>query len=591
MKTLRFSSDLELPLDVATQTLAIIARKGAGKTYAAGKLTELLHNAGVQTVVLDPVGNWYGLRLAADGKGKGLDIPVLGGLRGDLPLLATGGELVADAVVESGRSMILDVSQFSLGERKRFATAFGERLWKKKKGESHPSPLFLVIEEAQLIVPQHVSSGDTARMVGIFEEIIRLGRNYGIGCAMITQRPQSVNKEVLNQTECLVVLQVNGAQERKALGAWIVHQGMDPALLDELPSLPIGTAYVWSPQWLGILKRVKIAPKVTFDASATPRVGSKTVRRELAPLDLGELEKQMAATIETAKANDPRELRKQIDVLKKQLVEVAADLGRAQQGVRVQTKRVEVPVLKDGQLTRLEKLAAKLAELTGDLAVAAQPVRDGLAKLQSNAANSKLHKLHNFPDSRSEVITVSREQVQPLRGVQRRAGGDTVHNGSIPTGGMRRMMIALAQRPQGLSTRQIGVRAGMSSSSGTFGTYLGKMRSHGWCEGARNSITITPAGVEALGAYQPLPTGTGLLNHWLAELGPGSGAARMLQALVNSWPGDLSKEELGKAAEISHTSGTFGTYLGRLRALELIENSGSGRELRASPEFFMEETS
>jgi DNA helicase HerA-like ATPase len=49
-------------------------------------------------------------------------------------------------------------------------------------------------------------------MVGIYEEIIRLGRNYGIGVSMITQRPQSVNKEVLNQTECLFVGQVNGAR-------------------------------------------------------------------------------------------------------------------------------------------------------------------------------------------------------------------------------------------------------------------------------------------------------------------------------------------------------------------------------------------
>jgi DNA helicase HerA-like ATPase len=63
----------------------------------------------------------------------------------------------------------------------------------------------LVIEESQLIIPQFTGGGDVARMVGIYEEIIRLGRNYGIGCTMISQRPQSVNKEVLNQTECLFV--------------------------------------------------------------------------------------------------------------------------------------------------------------------------------------------------------------------------------------------------------------------------------------------------------------------------------------------------------------------------------------------------
>jgi hypothetical protein len=74
-------------------------------------------------------------------------------------------------------------------------------------------------------------------------------------------------------------------QERDALKKWITHQGMDVHLVDELPSLPIGTFYVWSPQWLQILKKVKIGKKLTFDASATPKVGETRTRRELQPLD------------------------------------------------------------------------------------------------------------------------------------------------------------------------------------------------------------------------------------------------------------------------------------------------------------------
>jgi DNA helicase HerA-like ATPase len=132
MKKLHISDELSLPIDAATQTFAFIARKGAGKTYAAGKLVEQLLTESVQVCVLDTVGNWYGLRLAADGKSAGFDVPVFGGLRGDIPLEPTGGELIADIVVDTGRSLILDVSQFSLSDRKKFATAFGERLWKRK---------------------------------------------------------------------------------------------------------------------------------------------------------------------------------------------------------------------------------------------------------------------------------------------------------------------------------------------------------------------------------------------------------------------------------------------------------------------------
>ena len=147
------------------------------------------------------------------------------------------------------------------------------------------------------------------------------------------------------------------------------------------------------------------------------------------------------------------------------------------------------------------------------------------------------------------------------------------------------MLIALAQRPTGLSKKQIGVRAGLAHSSGTFGTYLGRLRSQGYVQaGAGSEIVITDAGLEALGTFEPLPTGRELFAHWLREL-PG-GAARMLTTLFEKYPEAMTGQELGEASEISHTSGTFGTYLGRLRSLELVQ--GPRDRLMAADEFFEE---
>lgn len=376
MRTMPLSESLSLPTDAATQTFAFIGRKGSGKTYGAGKLVELLIERGVQVVILDSVGNWYGLRLAADGRGAGLDVAIVGGLRGDVPLEATGGALVADVVADSGRSLIIDVSQFSKGDRQRFATAFGERLWQRKKAEHDPTPVHLVIEESQLIVPEAANrQADAARMVGIYEEIIRLGRNYGIGVTMITQRPQSVSKEVLNQTECLMVFQVNGAHERKALKDWIVHQGMDTSLLAELPSLKPGHCYVWSPQWLEILQRIRIAPKRTFDSTGTPKAGApRQGRRELKPIDLEDLKAKMAATIQRAKADDPKELRRQIADLQRQLA--AKPTAPA-----AEVRTVEVPVLQPDLLARAEALLAGVVEFNRHLAGEFQKVLEALEEL------------------------------------------------------------------------------------------------------------------------------------------------------------------------------------------------------------------
>lgn len=140
------------------------------------------------------------------------------------------------------------------------------------------------------------------------------------------------------------------------------------------------------------------------------------------------------------------------------------------------------------------------------------------------------------------------------------------------------MLVALAQRPQGLTRKQLGVRAGLSSSSGTFTTYMGRLRTNGWVSGS-DPITITGAGITALGAYTPLPEGQELLKYWLNDLG--GGAARMLRVLADVYPHALSREELGERAGLSAGSGTFTTYLGKLRTLELIEGRA---ELRASTE-------
>ena len=103
---LKLAEDLALPLEAVTEVLAFLGRRGQGKSYAAQKLAELLYEAGAQFVALDPVGIWYGLRLAADGKGPGIPIPVLGGLHGDLPLEPGAGKLVADLIVDRGISAV-----------------------------------------------------------------------------------------------------------------------------------------------------------------------------------------------------------------------------------------------------------------------------------------------------------------------------------------------------------------------------------------------------------------------------------------------------------------------------------------------------
>jgi DNA helicase HerA-like ATPase len=61
-RPLRLGAGLELPQEAVTQTFAILAKRGAGKTYAALVLAEELLKLEAQVVIADPVGVCWGPR-------------------------------------------------------------------------------------------------------------------------------------------------------------------------------------------------------------------------------------------------------------------------------------------------------------------------------------------------------------------------------------------------------------------------------------------------------------------------------------------------------------------------------------------------
>jgi hypothetical protein len=95
-------------------------------------------------------------------------------------------------------------------------------------------------------------------------------------------------------------------------------------------------------------------------------------------------------------------------------------------------------------------------------------------------------------------------------------------------------------------------------------------------------LAATELGRAAVGDYEPLPTGSALLAYWIEQLGQ-SGAAKMLSVLGSEYPNALSRDELGERTGIAVAGGTFRTYLGKLKTLELVEGKG---ELRASADLF-----
>jgi hypothetical protein len=590
MKTLNIGtsgkSDFTLPLEAVTQTFSVLAKRGVGKTYTGCVMVEEMLGAGQQVIVADPIGVWWGLRSSADGKSAGYPIVVFGGEHADVPLEEHSGEIIAGAIIENGFSAILDLSLLRKGAQVRFMTAFAETLYRLNR-----KPLHFAVDEADAFCPQRPQS-DEARLLGAFEDIVRRGRARGIGVTLITQRAAVINKNVLTQIEVLVCLRTIAPQDREAVDAWIeVHgtQKQRDEMMSHLASLPIGTAYFWSPGWLDIFKKVEVRRRRTFDSSSTPKVGEKIVApKETAAVDLDKLGEQIKSTVERAKSNDPAELKKRIRELEKTNQQLA-DAKTPKPSSSPMVVR-NVPALTDAERKRLTKLSHTLDNLYGmvegfhtqhsRLAGATEALRpemmffrDLLAgKLAAPAPVARPPQLKTYTVDRKPVPIIHRPAAEIKENL----------NGESPKAGLRRMMIALAQRP-GLNGRQLSIRSQVSMKGGSFGTYVSRGRTNGWITGDKQQFDITEDGMAALGDWTPLPEGKELAQHYMNELGS-SGDGRMFKVLFEKYPSVLTKEELSSESGVSTAGGSFGTYLSRLKTLELITVTKAG--IKASDEFF-----
>ena len=451
-------------------------------------------------------------------------------------------------------------------------TDFCERLYHRKGQDKYRQPLHVVVDEADEFVPQRIQTGQE-RMFGAIDRLVRRGRSSGIGVTLISQRAAVVNKDVLTQIEVLICLRTISPQDRKALEAWVeAHDAHDQKgeFMASLASLAIGEAWIWSPGWLDLFKRVQIRERKTFDSSATPKVGEKARwPTATAVVDLEKLRAELASTIEKAKAEDPRELRKKIAALE-------VELGKASSKVRVaavdpvQLRKFQKESYDQGFLEAERVAAGREAGLRRALAAATESLASAQSLLDRKIPTLPPGAGHRHtPTVRSAVV----QKPTPQR------DRSAAQFSPIP-GGERKILTALAQYPRGRSKTQVAILTAYAARGGAFANYLGALRSKGFIEG-KDLLCITEAGLAVLGPHDPLPTGRELLEHWLKQLGK---AERLiLLHLAEIYPAAALKEDLGPATGYEPTGGAFNNAIGKLRTLELVTGRG---ELRASEDLF-----
>lgn len=564
MKNLKISKEISLPLDIVTQTIAILAKRRAGKSYTMRKQCEELLKANQQIVIVDPKGDQWGIRSSSDGKKAGYPIIILGGEHGDIPLEVNAGEVVAKLVVEERVSILIDLSEFRKYEIATFMAIFLENLYRLKAQEQYRTPVMLVVDEADAIAPQKPQKGEE-RMLGAIEDIVRRGGQRGIGCTLVTQRSAVLNKNVLTQAQMLIVLRTIAPQDIAAMKAWIdVHGTIEEGkeLIESLPSLPVGDAWFWSPGWpteKGIFQRTHVLPIETFDSGATPKPGArKVIPKTAADVDLKALEKQMADTIERKKAEDPKELKKRIlqleGELKKKVKEipvvdpsfVSHEVAKREKELLDAFKKQSAEANKE--IARLSKIVMQISRLTsGDINVGVVPM--------------ELKPIIPEPKKKGPILAFQGEEIQMEY---------TVDDKPLSKGAQAILDYLSASYPNDKSKTQMWIATGYAPGGG-FNNLIYELT-------GKNLIEKTSAGrfiaLKATGA-----SFTPDLSIWDQKLSKG---ARAIFALLHENYNDLySKERIA-----NHTGyamgGGFNNLIYELTGKQLIIKEGT--EYRLNPE-------
>lgn len=550
---LKLGKNISFPDEAITETFGILAARGAGKSNTAAVMAEEMYSAGLPFVVIDPVGSWWGLRSSKTGSGPGIDIPMFGGKRGDVPLERTGGKLIADIVVDERLSCILDLTMFdSEAAKKQFLVDFARRLYQRNE-----YPLHLFLEEADDYIPQRPMRDET-HLLRAWENIVRRGRARGLGMTMITQRSASINKNVLTQVQTLIAMRTTGPQDRKAIEEWVKYNDQSRDILKTLSGLADGEAWVWSPQFLKTTKRVQFRRRHTFDSGSTPKMAAKGKTATLADVDVSKLREQMAETIKRAEEYDPKILKRRIAALEKQV-------RKSPEVDELMLLRTEV----DARNAEFKKLAAILDKADTTIMNAVSKLRD----LASDLTSIDLDVPKPVPLTAGQA---SAPVIRPPVHTPRRSNGTGT---PVTLGrGEHKVLIAIAQHESGVDREQVTILTGYKTS--TRNAYLQRLQVAGLVD-VGPPIVATQAGIDALPTdFEPLPTGEDLRDYWLSRLPQGERAVFL--SLIEAHPHGVSRDQI--SVDTGYKTSTRNAYIQRLQTRKLVNIRGS--EITAHDQLF-----
>ena len=326
--------ELDVQEHLIDSGLAIIGKRGTGKSYCVGKICEELVEVGQPFIIIDVMGQYYTLKQKYPVAVISLGEEEYADIKEVTPEMA---ENLARAILESGQSTVIDVSYGTMLEQYKFMAEFFKAFYEHAKQVARP--VVLVIDEIHRITPE--KSMLKLREVSKYQnevtywvaEIARTGRKHGIGYIVAGQREAETAKTSLTQCEIQINFKVTGIDFEN------LRKRIDSQLAERVKHFDKGEAIV-----LGFEEEFI----VRIDRRKTPH-GGKTPDFKPVSLDLS----KFTQLLKLPKKEPPREKEADTEIKK----EYEREVERLREEVkRVQSEREEL-------LKRVRELEEKISEL------------------------------------------------------------------------------------------------------------------------------------------------------------------------------------------------------------------------------------
>lgn len=604
----------ELPLELFQDDLAVLAMKGAGKTYTVKEPLERLldKRPGTRLCVWDPTGAWWGLSYRPDGKRNAYGIVVFGGQHADVAIDETMGPALAKIVATRKIRCVIDVKQMKVNERSRLFTAFGDELYRL-----NTMPLHLVIDECHEVLPQMPRANpQAAAMLNVANTLVSGGRLQGLRMVLISQRAQKVHKDSLSQVSAMVVLRMFAPHDIDQVENWIGKRNKElcTRILDSLQTLKTGEGWVYSPT-RAILERMRFPRIRTLDSSATPKDGDEgkldNVLDRLTEHDVQEFKELLHAPPATKPGS-----RKVMVVNGGRRGGYAFQEG-VQEGLRLATegKRPTADLVKDaeimegmakeaygrgfreGEKKKLEELAnlrngehQAIRTLIHEASVAimdAQVKLDALMNLLKVPQEQWTWQPTDIPPAEQELYRAAHVDGHAMFDRSLVAAGSRLReqqkvafsqvgdekNWGLPAGAMRMLESLVRMHPASIPWKSLAVYAGLKARGGGFSVNQKALRSSGFINEIDGKAQASSLGIAKVG---PIAKSGDPFKDWLARL---DGMAPKILHFLGS---RIDPTQFTRPATVADAlnrqphGGAWSSAMKQLRECNLIESDRSG---------------